>query len=345
MPADTYDPILGIILQATGNNNNSWGDTFNNSGAKPIARATAGVNTISATGGTFDLSATVPPAGLRQDIDAIQLLTGALVSALTIVVPNVSKIWWFQNDTSGAFNTYLKLPTGTSLNGGLVQIPQGISVMVMCDGAGRLRRLDRNRVGEIIHYAGNGFSNIPESGTLLCNGASLLRADYPDLFNVISTVFGAVDALHFTLPNVTDTGRYLRSIVPTSTGVGTILTNQNQAHVHAVSGAPSVGTLSTDSQGTHSHTATDSGHIHGLDSNVITHAGPPLITVVGSGAFGLGNSGANTTTGSAIITVGSAGAHAHNVTGAPGVGSLATVSQGGTESRPESMCVLMCIKY
>lgn len=40
------------------------------------------------------------------------------------------------------------------------------------------------------------------SGYLLCDGASYLRADYPDLFAIIGTTFGAVDGTHFNVPNL-----------------------------------------------------------------------------------------------------------------------------------------------
>lgn len=43
----------------------------------------------------------------------------------------------------------------------------------------------------------------PPTGFLECNGDSLLRAGiYENLFNVIGTTFGAVDLLHFTLPDL-----------------------------------------------------------------------------------------------------------------------------------------------
>ena len=72
MTADTYDSVMGFIIQGTGNNNNSWGDTFSNSATKPMARAIGGINVHTDTGGTVDLSTVVPPAGLRLDIDMIQ---------------------------------------------------------------------------------------------------------------------------------------------------------------------------------------------------------------------------------------------------------------------------------
>lgn len=338
MAADTYDPILGIILQGTGNNNNAWGTTFNNSAATPLGRAIGGVNIIGSTGGTVDLSTTVPPAGLRQDVDAIQLMNGTLTSALTIKVPNVSKIWWFENDTSGAFNTYVQLPGGTSPNG-LVQIPQGVAVMVMCDGAGHLRRLDRAKVGEFVYSGGT----VVPAGTLLSDGSSLLRTDFPDLYNAIGTTWGAVDGTHFTLPKLTDTARFLRSssgtLVP-----GTYQSNQNAAHTHAITGAPGVGTLSTDSQGNHSHTinVSDPTHLH-------VYAGPGVNSTTGGGSFQvsgpIGVVQTNSSSTGITASAATAGAHAHNVTGAPSAGTLATASQGGTEARPESAVCAISIRY
>jgi microcystin-dependent protein len=39
------------------------------------------------------------------------------------------------------------------------------------------------------------------SGLLLCDGSSVLRADYPELFDVIGTIYGNVDSTHFNLPD------------------------------------------------------------------------------------------------------------------------------------------------
>lgn len=53
-------------------------------------------------------------------------------------------------------------------------------------------------VGLVLPYAG---SVIPATPWLLCNGASLLRSDYPALFAAIGTTYGAADGTHFNLPS------------------------------------------------------------------------------------------------------------------------------------------------
>ena len=45
------------------------------------------------------------------------------------------------------------------------------------------------------------YGAIP-SGWLECNGASLLRASYPDLFTAFGTTFGSADGTHFNLPDL-----------------------------------------------------------------------------------------------------------------------------------------------
>lgn len=343
MPGDTYDSILGFILQGDGNNNNSWGDTFNNSATKPIARAIAGVNTITSTGGTTDLSTVVPPAGMRLDIDAIQIANGTLTSDLTVQVTNLSKTWWFQNNTSGAFNMYVKVPSGASPNG-LVQIPQGKNVRVMCDGAGNLVRHDKQDVGTCIHHFG---TTLP-AGAFECTGQSLVRTEFPDLFNAIGTTWGSVDGTHFTLPLLTDTNRFLRSrggTVP----IGLYQANCNAAHTHNGSG-----TTSTESV---QHQHTFSGNTGGMSGNdPHSHTTSQFKfdtrgngTGAGFGFYSNGGSSPNTPTDTTSI------AHNHTFSGTTSSESVShthtysfTTSGGsadGNEARPESAAVMICIRY
>lgn len=53
-------------------------------------------------------------------------------------------------------------------------------------------------------------SDTPPTGWLICDGSSLLRADYPKLFDTIGTAFGAADGTHFNIPDLR--GRFVRGV-------------------------------------------------------------------------------------------------------------------------------------
>ena len=80
-------------------------------------------------------------------------------------------------------------------------------------------------IGTVVFYLG---TTIPD-GYLLCNGASLLRTEYPELFEVLGTKCGSVDSAHFTLPDthhrflegtttLSDVGSYVEAGLPNIAG-------------------------------------------------------------------------------------------------------------------------------
>lgn len=336
MTADAYSARLGLIEQATGNNNNNWGTVFNTSFADLLDRHLCGVDTHAVTGGTLDLSTgTLPPAGPSPVAAIMQNFTGALTSTVTVIWPALQGRWKMANNTSGGFSVLVKC-SGQATP---VEIPPGKFTEVYCSGTA-VQRLDADKVGCVFHNAGT----VPP-GMMQMNGVSLLRSDHPDLFTAIGTTYGAVDGTHFTLPNLTDTGRFIRAAGGGGPALGAYQANQNAAHSHTVTGAPGVGTLGTDSQGAHSHTAnvTDPTHSHtGVVTGANNYNSPGGATIVVQSL--VGGSTAASSTGISVSIV-SAGAHVHNITGAPSVGTLATASAGGTEARPESVGMYACIYY
>lgn len=101
-------------------------------------------------------------------------------------------------------------------------------------------------IGEVICYAG---PTSPDADWLACDGSSLLRSAYPDLFAVIGVTYGAADGTHFSLPD-------LQSRVPLGVGTGSGLSTYalgqqagEETHTLIVSETPS-----------HSHA--DTGHVH-----------------------------------------------------------------------------------
>lgn len=83
-------------------------------------------------------------------------------------------------------------------------------------------------IGTVVHYMGD---TIPE-GFLLCNGASLSRTEYPELFDVIGTKCGSADSAHFSIPDMhhrflegttvlSEIGKYISEGLPNNAGVFT----------------------------------------------------------------------------------------------------------------------------
>jgi len=133
---------------------------------------------------------------------------------------------------------------------------------------------DPHNSGMLVCWAGV-VGSIP-SGWLLCDGASVATATYPDLHTAIGYVYGGAGA-NFNLPNLVD--RFVRG---------------QSTQTAATGGADSL-TLSTAQMPTHTHTATpsvtDPGHNHDTAKNA---GGPSYQYVVGfSTSNQVGYSGAN----------------------------------------------------
>jgi microcystin-dependent protein len=109
---------------------------------------------------------------------------------------------------------------------------------------------------------------------LFCDGASLLRAKYSNLFNVIGTTYGAVDAEHFSLPDLRG-----RALVGAGTGAGGGASGAGLVAGGAALtarqsgdwwGAESVA-LDVDGLPEHAHGVTDAGHVHGVTDKGHNH--------------------------------------------------------------------------
>jgi microcystin-dependent protein len=159
-------------------------------------------------------------------------------------------------------------------------------------------------VGQVVYFARN---TAPE-GWLKCNGATISRTTYAELFNAIGTTFGAGDGSTFGLPDLRgefirgwDDGRGVDSgrAFGVSQGDSTKLPNTS---------------FTTDNPGDHNHTYT---------------------TTMNATFFTATTVRADFSTGSnRTYTTGGAGSHSHTITGG-----------GDAETRPKNVALLACIKY
>lgn len=107
----------------------------------------------------------------------------------------------------------------------------------------------------------------PPSGYLLCDGASLLRADYPDLFNVIGVTYGSVDGDHFNIPNLK--GKVI---------VGKDIT-QTEFNVLGKTGGEKTHTLTVAELANHTHYSVGHGYF--------PYTGGPLIATQSTSNWGI----------------------------------------------------------
>jgi len=102
--------------------------------------------------------------------------------------------------------------------------------------------------GTISDFAG---ASAP-TGYLLCDGASVLRASYPNLFSAIGTTWGSADGTHFNVPDLRG-----RTVIGAGTGTGltarTLGTQNIGEETHLLTGAES---------GTSAHGHTGIAHTH-----------------------------------------------------------------------------------
>ena len=148
-----------------------------------------------------------------------------------------------------------------------------------------------NPIGTIIMWGGDPAAIPTEvpAGYAVCNGASLVKNDYLDLWNVIKYRYGGAGA-NFTLPNLTTRvpqGTIGAPTVPT-TKVTSVSSNVD-VHTHTVNSSFTAGNAATH-----------------------THSGSVLTAGSTNTSLSLGNLNTHTHSGG-VLTAGNASAHSHTL--------------------------------
>lgn len=192
--------------------------------------------------------------------------------------------------------------------------------------AGKLNSIDAFApIGAMLPYAG---SSAP-SGWLLCNGASVLRDDYPALYAVCGTTYGSVDGTHFNLPN-------LQNRVPVGSG-GT--------YSRGGTGGAATVALTTANLPAHDHGASSS-HTHttsGTAASVSDHTHPTGLPSAGSGGVVATGSTSYAQVGSGSTSA--AGGHTHTTSGTAAADGVHTHTSVGSGTAHENMPPYLAIPY
>lgn len=141
--------------------------------------------------------------------------------------------------------------------------------------------------GAVVAFAG---ASVP-AGWLLCDGSSLLRTSYPDLFAAIGTLYGAADGTHFNLPNIK--GRGLVGHDPAQTEFDTIgetggaktHTHSTPSHSHSTPAHTHTTQPHSHSVPVHSHTTPTHTHSTPAHSHPLSDAGGAKISLDSTNAW------------------------------------------------------------
>lgn len=174
------------------------------------------------------------------------------------------------------------------------------------------------------------------NGWLLCDGRSVSRTDFPELFKVVATSFGATDSNSFNLPDLRGrvyggcgsniaglTNRSLGTAVGSETH--TLTTAEMPLHTHSATASNAGGhTHTVNNSGLHSHSVTDPGHTHTQttinDDYNNSGTNPPGFTADSAGTITWNNINTAYTNvtvnsnGDHVHTMNTAGDHTHSIT-------------------------------
>ena len=119
-------------------------------------------------------------------------------------------------------------------------------------------KIDENKVliGSITAYAGQ---TAPE-GYMICDGSTLNKADYPELFDVIGTVYGGDGVTTFNLPDLK--GKVVVSVN----------SNDDNFDTLGKTGGEKTHTLTTHEMPSHTHTFSGYSHSHTINNNYANYS-------------------------------------------------------------------------
>jgi microcystin-dependent protein len=322
MPS-TFDPLLRLELQATGENATTWGAKTNNN-LDLLAEAISGAVNLNVAG-SGDFTLTTANGAEDQARYATLVLTGTLTGNRNLIIPSSPKNYNIINQTSGAFTITVKQAAGT----GFALPATGPSIVVATsttciDAVGTTpytkTLLAATSVDAALSVLGNpaptgviveyGGSAAP-TGWLLCDGTAINRTTYAKLFAVIGTTYGVGD--NSTTFNVPDRrGRFgtgANATFPRGTVGGTFTTGGTALTVGQLPSHTHTGT--TGVAGDHIHTGSTLGPLTpGISGPGTTEegAGSPNYPVISMGTTG------NHTHAFTTDTTGSGQVHTHAYT-------------------------------
>lgn len=145
--ASTFSALLALELMATGENENTWGDKTNDNLEK-LGRKIAGRLAITLASSDYTLTTVNGGDGSGSTNPANMFLdcTGTLTANVNIIIPNISGFYIIRNATTQTAAETVSVKTAA---GSAVEIPNGESQLVVCDGNDNIRTLTATASGTV----------------------------------------------------------------------------------------------------------------------------------------------------------------------------------------------------
>ena len=126
--ASTYTTRLRLEKQGDGENPNSWGLRLNQNVIDLVDQAVGGYAVVSVS--SVAVTLTEVNGATDQSRNASLEFAGTLTANVTVVVPEVEKLYFIRENTTGSFGVKLKTNTGSAIS-----LQQSTNILVACDGS------------------------------------------------------------------------------------------------------------------------------------------------------------------------------------------------------------------
>lgn len=305
-PASTNLELLKTLANQVVNGSNTTsmlelGATWNTTGAPTLLKFSLTKTACDAAARLLDL---LVDAASVLHIDLAGAVHGSFIGSLTGNADTVTNGVY----TTGAYSNPAWI---TSLDyAKITGIPGGSGTTIAA--------------GIISMYGGA----VAPSGWLLCQGQSLLRADYADLFAAIGVTYGAADSSHFSLPDLQQRFALGKSGAEALGDAGGTFshTHTGPSHTHTGPSHAHAGPSHTHTGPSHTHAYTDVlNHTHAV---TVTDPGHTHSTSVTGGSSGAIASGANMAPNVDATASATTGISASTANPASGVASGTTAAGG-----------------
>lgn len=126
--ASTYTTRLRLEKQGDGENPNSWGLRLNQNVIDLVDQAVGGYAVVSVS--SVAVTLTEVNGATDQSRNASLEFAGTLTADVTVLVPEVEKLYFIRENTTGSFGVKLKTNTGSAIS-----LQQSTNILVACDGS------------------------------------------------------------------------------------------------------------------------------------------------------------------------------------------------------------------